>query len=208
MFPCLANAVTSKALSAIRKVNVEKTLKTSSDRSNNAGMKINKLARTLLVPFLFSTALGLATSTQAQADCSKNTATIGAMYEAFAKQDIPAILSHLSEDVKWDVWEVDNFAQRLGVPYLQPRTGRSGVSDFFASLVDVDFHVFQVRNIMCGGNQVSAVVYVEATYKPTGKSLKDMEIHLFTLNGKGEVTDFHHVLDTAKHIEATHLSAR
>src|SRR3954451_5457164 len=54
-------------------------------------------------------------------------ATVGAIYEAFGRGDVPAILERLAEDVAWDPWP-DNFAQRAGVPHLVARHGRDHVA--------------------------------------------------------------------------------
>jgi ketosteroid isomerase-like protein len=164
-------------------------------------MKNNKTRSGILgLITLLSLTLGL--TAQADCKCKKNMETVRTVYSAFQKGDIPTILSHVSADVKWEIWETGNTAQDQGVPYMQPKEGKTGVGEFFASLANVTFHEFAVKNIMAGGNQVTGLVYLDATFKPTGKSLKDFEIHLFTFNDKGEINGFKHFLDTAKHIEA------
>ena len=50
-----------------------------------------------------------------------NLATMGAIYEAFGKGDIPTILGHLADDVRWEEW-ADNTAQKAGVPWMRPGT--------------------------------------------------------------------------------------
>jgi ketosteroid isomerase-like protein len=130
-----------------------------------------------------------------------NLKTVQAIYEAFQRGDIASILNKMSPDVVWDSWP-DNRAQQAGVPWLQCRKGREGVADFFKSLDTMKFHTFQVRNLLSGGNQVAAEVFVEIEFMPSGKRISDEEIHLFNFDSSGEVVRFRHYIDTAKHIEA------
>lgn len=130
-----------------------------------------------------------------------NQTVIGHIYEAFGKGDVPAILEHISEDVKWEHWE-KNYAQVQGVPYLQAGKGKKGAGDFFASLGAIEMRDFKVLGILAGGNKVCAEVVIEFKVKATGKILRDEELHLWTLNERGQVIAFRHYVDTAKHIEA------
>ncbi len=125
-------------------------------------------------------------------------ATIQSIYEAFGRGDIPAILDKLADDVRWEEWP-DNHAQKAGVPWLHPRDGKEGTLEFFKVVGGFDFHEFQVRSLMAGGNQVAADVLVEATVPP-GVRFRDEEIHLWTFDESGKVTRFRHYVDTAKHI--------
>ncbi|MEP6659342.1 MAG: nuclear transport factor 2 family protein [Acidimicrobiales bacterium] len=60
-----------------------------------------------------------------------NLATVTALYEAFGRGDVPAILERLADDCAWEAWS-DNSAVKAGVPWLQPRVGKAGVAEFFA----------------------------------------------------------------------------
>ena len=129
---------------------------------------------------------------------SDHVATVQSIYEAFGRGDIPAILDKLADDVRWEEWP-DNHAQKSGVPWLQTRAGKEGTLDFFKVVGGFNFHEFQVRSLMAGGNQVAADVLVEATVPP-GVRFRDEEIHLWTFDESGKVARFRHYLDTAKHI--------
>lgn len=50
-------------------------------------------------------------------------ATVTAMYEAFGRGDVPAVLSQLSEDVTRDVAEEPWTPHAAGIPWLAPRRG-------------------------------------------------------------------------------------
>lgn len=91
---------------------------------------------------------------------SDDLTVIGAIYEAFGKGDIPTILGHLADDVRWEEWS-DNSAQKAGVPWMQAGRGQAGVLAFFQALSQLQFHGFGVVSMMAGGNQVAAEVAME-----------------------------------------------
>lgn len=55
-----------------------------------------------------------------------NIDTVHAVYEAFGRGDITAIMNVLADDIDWDYAITD-----AGVPWLRPRTGHAGALDFF-----------------------------------------------------------------------------
>lgn len=69
--------------------------------------------------------------------------TATAIYEAFGRGDIPTILSHMADDIKWEQW-ADNTAQQAGVPWLQARHGKAGSSNFFKC-----WAAWQSKNFRC-----------------------------------------------------------
>jgi uncharacterized protein len=123
---------------------------------------------------------------------------VQAIYEAFGKGDIPAILERLHPEVEWEHDMVPH-----GIPWIVPRRGRAEVAQFFQSLAALDFHVFEVVSLLEGAGQVAGIIRLEATYRPTGKSVKDLEAHLFTLDQSGRVLRFRHFVDTHQHLLAT-----
>jgi ketosteroid isomerase-like protein len=123
---------------------------------------------------------------------------VQAIYEAFGKGDIPAILERLHPDVEWEHDTVPH-----GVPWIVPRRGRAEVGAFFQSLAALDFHVFEVVSILEGAGQVAGIIRLEASYRPTGKAIKDLEAHLFTFDESGRVVRFRHFVDTHQHLLAT-----
>ena len=129
-----------------------------------------------------------------------NEKTVSALYEAFGRGDIPAILDMLAGDVQWESW-ADNFAQTSGVPWLQLRTGKDGVQAFFEIVGTFRIDEFRVLSMMSGGNQVAAEVVIDATL-PTGGHYRDEEVHLWTFDVAGKIVRMRHYVDTAKHIAA------
>jgi len=133
---------------------------------------------------------------------SEHVATTQAIYEAFGRGDIPALLEHLADDVQWESW-ADNAAQKAGVPWMQARSGKEGAQEFFgvvAALLRITD--FRVLSILAGGNQVAAEFVLEADVPSTGGHYRDEEMHLWTFNDEGKVIRLRHYTDTAKHIAA------
>ncbi len=130
---------------------------------------------------------------------SNQLATVGAIYEAFGKGDIPTILGCMADDVRWEAWD-DNSAQQAGVPWLQERHGRDGVLAFFQVMGGLRVLDFRVLSLMAGGSQVAAEFEIEFESPATGRRLRDQEIHLWTFNDNGQVIRLRHYADTAKHI--------
>lgn len=127
-------------------------------------------------------------------------AAVAAMYQAFSRGDVPAILAHLAPDVRWEEWP-DNSAQKAGVPFMQFRSGHDGAAGFFQLLGTYKFHKFDVLAILSDEKHAAGVVSLEIEL-PNGNRIIEEEMHLFTFNADGKVTAFRHYLDTAKAITA------
>ena len=134
-----------------------------------------------------------------------NTETVQALYEAFGKGDVPAILDRLAIDVRWEQW-ADNRAQAAGVPWMQARTGPGEVAEFFNIVGNFEVQEFSVVGLMEGGNQVVAEVVIEVTDRASGAHYRDEELHLWTFDDRRKVTRLRHYTDTAKQIAAASRS--
>ncbi len=133
-----------------------------------------------------------------------NLLTVKEIYEAFGKGDVPKILSHLADDVDWELW-ADNSVQKADVPYLRYKKGVEGVIDFFQEVAKLGITEFKVLSVMEGANQVAAEIEIVTA------NFSDEEIHLWTFDQDGKVSRFRHYVDTAKHIAAAEkekISAR
>jgi hypothetical protein len=69
-----------------------------------------------------------------------NTETVQEIYAAFGRDDVPAILERLAEDVVWEYG-----VNSTDVPWLQPRRGRSDVGKFFEAPGAVEITKFQPK---------------------------------------------------------------
>jgi len=119
-----------------------------------------------------------------------NMETVQAIYEAFGRGDVPAILDHLADDVVWD-----QDAPGYGVPIYEPGAEKEHVARFFERLGDLEIHRFEPTNFLTGGDQVAVTINLEATVKATGKPAKVLEIHLWTFGPDGKGTRFLHAVD-------------
>jgi uncharacterized protein len=130
--------------------------------------------------------------------------TITAIYEAFGRRDVAAILSHLSQDVSWDVTEEPWTPHAAGVPWLLPRRGHAEVADFFAIAGAWQYERFELLDLLVSDTQVAAQVRLVATL-PNGNRLDEVLIHLWTFGEDGSVIALRRMLDTAAHITAANV---
>lgn len=131
--------------------------------------------------------------------------TVQAIYQAFGRGDVPAILAHLAPDVRWESW-ADQSAQRAGHPLFAQRVGPQQAAGFFQLLGEqLQIHEFQVLDVFGSGRQVAAESVIDYTYRPTGQRVRDEELHLWTFDEQGKVARFRHYIDTAKHLRAAGL---
>lgn len=132
-----------------------------------------------------------------------NVETVQAIYQAFSRGDIPAILEKLDERVAWEVGETST-----DVPWLQRRDGREGALAFFQSLAALDFTKFEVTNVIdAGGNRVIGLCDVEATLRESGRTFVETdEVHIWWFNDAGRVTAFRHRVDTHMQWKMVHGS--
>jgi hypothetical protein len=122
----------------------------------------------------------------------RNLQTVQAMYEAFGKGDIPAILQHMDPQVDWEY-----IAPSVALPWLQRRRGPAGVGAFFEALQGLEFHTFTPTQFFEDGDTVAVLFDLEVTVKSTGKRIVEHdEVHVWHFGPGGKVVRFRHVLDT------------
>jgi ketosteroid isomerase-like protein len=134
-----------------------------------------------------------------------NRETVQAMYEAFGRGDVPAILERVSEDVRWESFPNGNAGQDAGVPWLAERRGRDGVAEFFAIVGEAhEYHSFECKAVLADADEtyVAALIEIDVTVRATGHRLRDEHIHLWTFGDDGLVTALQHHVDTVKHARA------
>jgi ketosteroid isomerase-like protein len=122
---------------------------------------------------------------------------VQAMYAAFGRGDIPALLSHLSGEVEWRL-SVDLTAPGAKrIPDFRPFRGREGVQAFFSILgEELEFHSFQPLSFMTNGNEVAVRVQMELTVRSTGRRTRTESIHYFTFDADGKLARFIEYIDT------------
>ena len=126
---------------------------------------------------------------------SEQRQTVEQIYQAFGAGDVPAILERLSDDIAWEHDAIDH-----GVPWLVPGRGRQHVAAFFGVVGrELEITRFELGGLMEAGNQIVAVIQIEASVRSTGKRLRDLELHLWSFDAAGRVAKFRHVVDTHQH---------
>lgn len=129
---------------------------------------------------------------------TRNVETIQALYAAFGKGDIAGVVAGLDPDVDWEhSWG--------GAPlkWFAPRKGAAEVPGFFASLSDFEFVRFEPLAFLEGGDMVAVPIRIELRVKATGKTIRDLEVHLWTLGRDGKVVAMRHLVDTLQYAQAT-----
>ena len=132
--------------------------------------------------------------------------SVSAMYDAFGRGDVDAILSHLSEQITWDVTDEPWTPHGAGVPWLAPRRGHREVAEFFAIVSTWNYERFEVLDMLVSDTQVAAEIRMTAKL-PSGAHIDEEVIHLWTFNPDGKVIRLRRMLDTAANIDAANLAA-
>jgi len=121
----------------------------------------------------------------------ENTATVQQAYHNFKSGNIQALLDQMSDDVTWQLPEIE------GVALAGKRTGRKGVADFFATVArDQDVLEFVPREFIAQGDQVVSLGNYRWRVKDTGREFKSDFVHIFTIRD-GQIAGFREHLDTA-----------
>ena len=119
--------------------------------------------------------------------------TVQKIYEALGKGDVPAILSHMSDDVEWEYG-----GDSTGLPWLQLRRGPVQVAGFFQDLgAALDVQRFQPTTFLESANVVVALIELEFVVRATGRRVvEEDEVHIFHFDDMGKVRRFRHRMDT------------
>lgn len=128
-----------------------------------------------------------------------NTQTIQAIYAAFGRGDVPAILSHLAEDVDWNN---DGVASRE-CPWNGNFSGKNNVPKFFEGVGNhLEFSVFNPHTFLASTDRVAVLLRVESRLKKNGRTLANDSVHVWTFDTAGQVIRYQHFNDTAAELAA------
>ena len=121
----------------------------------------------------------------------ENIKLVKQVYENFKKGDIGALLHLLSENIEWQLPEIEN------VPFAGKRRGHEQMGQFFASLAGTqEVQHFDPREFIAQGDKVVALGQYSWRVKSTGREFGGDFAHVFTVND-GKVIRFHEYMDTA-----------
>jgi ketosteroid isomerase-like protein len=121
---------------------------------------------------------------------SDNREVIRAVYAAFARGDVPAVLEALAPEVQWTEAE--------GFPYAGTYRGPGAVLECVFMRLGTEWDGFAARpaELVCEGGTVVAIGEYSGTYKATGKRFVAPFVHVWKLQG-GKVVTFTQHTDTA-----------
>jgi uncharacterized protein len=127
----------------------------------------------------------------------ENVRIVGAMYDAFGKGDVGAVLARMDGGIEWN--EAENFPYADGNPYVGPQAVVEGV---FARLGD-EWEVFKVEpdELLDAGDRVVALGTYTAIYKATGKEVRAQFAHVWGMR-EGKATSFQQYTDTKQFSDA------
>lgn len=127
----------------------------------------------------------------------KNTDTVKALYDAFGKGDVPAVLGAFDPQIQWR--EAENFLYADGNPYAGPQAVAEGVFQRLVSNVE-NFSVLPER-FVDGGDTVVVEGRYGGKMKATGTPVDAQFAHVWQLRD-GKVVRFQQYTDTKQWAEA------
>ena len=127
----------------------------------------------------------------------KNGDIVKALYDAFGKGDVPAVLGAFDPQIQWR--EAENFLYADGNPYAGPQAVAEGVFQRIVSDVE-NFAVLPERFVE-GGDTVVAEGRYRGTMKTTGTPVDAQFAHIWQLRD-GKVVRFQQYTDTKQWSEA------
>ena len=122
-----------------------------------------------------------------------NIAQVQAMYAAFGRGDIAALLAGCTADIDWET-----IGRESDFPTLGPRKGTKAVEEFFRLVAEnEEFSDFTPREFYAADDKVFVLGRYSLKLKKTGTPVSAEWVHVFTLKG-GKVARFREHTDTAQ----------
>lgn len=121
----------------------------------------------------------------------ENTRIVRQAYEHFKNGDIPALLDLYSDDIDWQLPQMES------VPFSGKHRGRDGVAEFFQSVADAqDVLTFNPEQFIAQDDKVVALGNYSWRVKATGREFDADWAHVWTIKD-GKVVGFKEYTDTA-----------
>jgi len=166
-------------------------------------MERRKFLETTAIVLVGAGATSISASASAQAvsaggdmDTQVNVVIVTALYAAFGRGDLVAILAALSEDIVW------YHPPHPDIPWGGRRQGKQEVAQFFASLSALlDVEQFEVREVFARGDRVMVLGQEKMKVKKTGRAYALVWVHAWTFR-EDKVMAYHEYTETAPMIEA------
>lgn len=121
----------------------------------------------------------------------ENRQAVEQAYASFKAGDIQTLLQSMSEEVTWQLPEIEN------VPFAGKRQGRDAVGEFFSTLASLqDARSFEPREFIAQGDKVVALGHYVWQLKSNGRTYESDFAHVFTVRN-GRIVAFHEYMDSA-----------
>ena len=121
----------------------------------------------------------------------ENTRLVQQCYENFKTGDIQSLLNLLSDDISWELPEIEN------VPFSGRRQGREQVGQFFATVAESqDVLQFEPQEFIAEGDKVVSLGSYRWLVKATEREFTSKWVHVFTVRD-GKIVAFLEYTDTA-----------
>jgi ketosteroid isomerase-like protein len=110
---------------------------------------------------------------------TNNLAAAKALYDAFGRGDVQAILDGCSPNIVWH-----SGGTREDFPVFGVRKGLDGVKSFFKDVAENNqFSKFEPREFLVSGDKVVVIGFYAMKQAKTGKALESDWAHIFTFSG-------------------------
>jgi ketosteroid isomerase-like protein len=121
------------------------------------------------------------------------------VYAAFQRNDIPAILALVADDVDWNNDRVES----RECPWNGNFSGKANLPGFFAAVgSNLDIRVFDVKSMIASGAHVAVHLRIESLVRKNGRALKNDVVHFWNFTGSGKIAMYRHYNDTAAELAA------
>lgn len=142
--------------------------------------------------------VGCATVDQTSGTAGSNGQRVRGLYDAFARGDVPTVMSSFDPDIVWMEAENTIYADRN--PYRGPQAVAEGV--FMRLGQDWQDYKVNVDRIVDGGDTVVALGRYTGTHRGTSQPLNAQFAHVWTVRN-GKVVGFQQYADTAQFARVT-----
>ena len=163
-------------------------------------MSTNKSRSEQAAPPGAVTSLAAATTGASVPDrATANADVVKAIYAAFAKNDVPTILSKLRDDVVWEF----GYPHNSDIPWLKTGRGHDHVAGFFATLRGFRFDRFEVIDVLASEEWVVGLIALDITWTATGGRIVEACLpHVWRFDESGLVASYRNGADTRQHARA------
>jgi len=126
----------------------------------------------------------------------ENTAIVQQAYSNFKNADLDGLLSLFSEEITWELPEMEN------VPFGGKREGLGAVMEFFAQIgMSQEPLRFEPNEFIAQDNKVVALGSYDWHVRETNREFTSNFVHVFTIT-EGKISGFREYMDTAACIAA------